>query len=116
MTVDVWDFVVFCAGLLVTGVGALIASLRWFLSAVETRQMASMKRLHDRLDKLAEDRQKDSVQWRNVERELLELKADLPKSYVRREDYIRGQSLLEAKMDTLAVKIENLLLKGVKNG
>lgn len=109
--VSAWDFVVFCAGLLITGIGGLVASLRWFLGAVETRQTQGIARIHDRLDAMEEARQKDSQQWRNVERELLELKAELPSAYVRKDDYVRGQVLLETKMDALAVKIENLLLK-----
>lgn len=110
-----WDFVVFCAGLVVTGIGGLITTLRWFLSAVEQRQEAQWTRLRERLDTIEAGHREEAQQWRRVERELLELKADLPRLYVRREDYIRGQSLLEAKMDTLAVKIENLLLKGVES-
>ena len=41
------------------------------------------------------------------------LKAELPVAYVRRDDYIRGQSVLEAKLDGLATKIENAQLRGL---
>lgn len=51
----------------------------------------------------------------DVERQLLELRADLPLHYVRREDYIRGQSVIEAKLDGLAVRIENMQLKGARH-
>ncbi|MBJ3229777.1 hypothetical protein JGB83_23460, partial [Salmonella enterica subsp. enterica serovar Stanley] len=40
------------------------------------------------------------------EREFLEFRADLPLHYVRREDYLRGQAVLEAKLDALYSKIE----------
>ncbi|MDF6001947.1 hypothetical protein P4050_30630 [Pseudomonas aeruginosa] len=36
----------------------------------------------------------------------MSLKAELPIQYVRREDYIRGQSVIEAKLDGLAVKLK----------
>lgn len=49
--------------------------------------------------------------WRRVERDLMDLRIKLPVEYVRREDYVRGQSILEAKMDALALKIENLQLR-----
>lgn len=39
---------------------------------------------------------------RAVERDLLTFKAQLPDSYVRRDDYIRGQTVIEAKLDALA--------------
>lgn len=49
-----------------------------------------------------------------VERDLLELRAELPERYVRRDDYIRGQSLIESKLDGLAMKLENLRLREAK--
>jgi hypothetical protein len=52
-------------------------------------------------------------QWQQLERDMLRFQAEMPLQYVRREDYIRGQSVLEAKMDALAMRIENLQLKGV---
>lgn len=47
----------------------------------------------------------------DVERQLLMLRADLPLQYVRREDYVRNQTVIEAKLDAVASKIENLQLK-----
>lgn len=44
------------------------------------------------------------------------MQRDMALQYVRREDYIRGQSVVEAKLDGLAVKIENLQLRGVLDG
>ena len=52
---------------------------------------------------------------RNIEREFLRFQADLPVLYVRREDYVRGQSVIEAKLDALYSKLEVVQLKGAKN-
>ncbi len=41
-----------------------------------------------------------------AEKDLLRLKADLPLQYVRREDWIRNQTIIEAKLDALAAKID----------
>lgn len=41
-----------------------------------------------------------------VERNLLRLIADLPLAYVRREDWVRGQTVIEAKLDALAAKFD----------
>lgn len=65
-----------------------------------------------RLAALEQASLQESGQWARVERELLELKAELPLNYVRREDYIRGQSIIEAKLDGLALRIENVQLRG----
>lgn len=46
-----------------------------------------------------------------VQRELLELKAELPRTFVFRDDYVRGQTVIEAKLDALATRIENQQLK-----
>ncbi|CAH5052789.1 hypothetical protein AI2839V1_0243 [Enterobacter cloacae] len=43
-----------------------------------------------------------------LEREFLEFRADLPLHYVRREDYLRGQAIIEAKLDAVYNKIEFL--------
>ena len=54
----------------------------------------------------------EAKEWQRMERELLSMKADMPVMYVRRDDYIRNQSVIEAKIDGLAVRIENAILKG----
>jgi hypothetical protein len=55
-------------------------------------------------------------EWTRLERSIFELKAELPEKYVRREDYVRGQSVLEAKMDALYSKLETIFLQGKSNG
>lgn len=71
--------------------------------------------LNTRLDVLDSAVKTDAGQWLRVERELLNLKAELPLHYVRREDYIRGQSVIEAKLDGLGTKLENAQLRALKN-
>ena len=61
-----------------------------------------------RLDGMDSTLKADAAQWQRVERELLNLKAEMPLHYVRREDYIRGQSVMEAKQDALYSRIELL--------
>lgn len=68
-----------------------------------------------RLDSIETVNREEASQWLRVERELLTLKADLPLHYVRREDYIRGQSVIEAKLDGLGFKLENAQLRALKN-
>ena len=53
---------------------------------------------------------------RNIEREFLRFQAELPLQYVRREDYVRGQSVIEAKLDALYNKLEVVQMKGANNG
>lgn len=75
---------------------------------------AQYNMLNSRLETLDAAAKLDTGQWQRVERELLTLKADMPIHYVRREDYIRGQSTLEAKVDGVGMKLENALLRAFK--
>lgn len=43
-----------------------------------------------------------------LEKELNELKIAMPLNYVRREDYIRGQALLESKIDAVHKTLSDL--------
>lgn len=53
----------------------------------------------------------ETAQWQRLDRELMSLKADLPLNYVRRDDFVRVQSIIESKLDGLALRIENASLK-----
>ena len=54
-------------------------------------------------------------QWQEVQLEIARLRAELPERYLRREDFILHQSRIEAKLDGLAMKIENYQLRGERN-
>lgn len=43
-----------------------------------------------------------------IERQLLEFQADLPKEYVRRDDWIRFSSVIDAKQDSLGAEVRTL--------
>lgn len=60
---------------------------------------------------LLEDQQKGTDAWRNLERDFLKFRGDLPLEYVRREDFIRNQSVIEAKLDAVMLHIQNLQLQ-----
>lgn len=52
--------------------------------------------------------------FQRLEKDFLTWKADLPLHYVRREDYVRNQTVIEAKLDALAVRIDNMQLREAK--
>lgn len=51
---------------------------------------------------------------RSTERDLLTMRGDLPNLYVRREDHIRGQSVIEAKLDAISSELKMVQIKGGK--
>jgi len=57
---------------------------------------------------------KDAEAVQQLEKAFLRWQAELPVEYVRREDWVRGQSVIEAKLDGLALKFENILLRSAQ--
>ena len=77
----------------------------------EQMENANYSSLEKRLSGIEDAGRVEANQWQRIERELLTLKADMPLSYVRREDYTRGQSVIEAKLDGLGSKFEYVQLR-----
>lgn len=90
------------------------------MSQSQSERFAEMERArttqHDqlsrRLDGIEQVNREETVQWQRVERELLNLKADLPLNYVRREDYVQAIATIMTKLDAMALRFENILLRG----
>ena len=69
------------------------------------------RRLDERFKAQAELLDGNTAKVDRLERDFLEFRADLPLHYVRREDYVRGQSIVEAKLDGLAAMVSNAQLR-----
>jgi hypothetical protein len=92
-----WEFFLFLAGL----VAAWSLILLGFVKAC-------LKRNQDETDKRFASMGETAKDYARLERSLLELKAELPLQYVRKEDDIRQQVTINAKLDRLAEKIDEL--------
>lgn len=86
-----------------------------FKAQDEARETGS-KALRETINQHLDDERKTAAQMLSLERDFLMWKAELPLQYVRREDYVRNQTIIEAKLDAVALKIENLQLKGLSHG
>lgn len=84
-------------------------------NAQDSARATAFEQLSKRLDTIEQTSLKEANEWQRMERNFMELKADLPLHYVRREDYIRGQSIIESKLDGLAMKLENTMLRNIVN-
>lgn len=80
------------------------------------------KKLEERFKAQEEARREGNKQWgervqrveerqQRTEDMLNKVLIELPREYVRREDWVRSQSILEGKIDGLALRIENALLR-----
>lgn len=61
-----------------------------------------------RFDRIETDLEDEAEKRRDLEKEFRILLADLPLKYVPREDWIRLATTIEAKMDTLNMKLDEL--------
>jgi hypothetical protein len=85
-----WTLFIFLAG--------LVATWSLILLGVQKHMMSSgFKALEKQIAELSKIKDDCTA----LERELLELKADLPSSYVRREDFIRFDVVINSKLDKL---------------
>lgn len=89
--------------LLLSFFGFVFGTAKYLVSQIETRLRA-----------IETGQKKADGEWTRIERELLTLKADLPIQYVRREDYVRGQSVIEAKLDAVYTKLDAIKEKKEK--
>ncbi|OAE45761.1 hypothetical protein A7J58_12305 [Enterobacter cloacae] len=94
-SIDFWEVISF----LLSFTGLMFACGKLLLAQI-------LKQLNERFEALEVARRETEIGWTRLEREFLEFRADLPLHYVRREDYIRGQAILEAKLDAVYSKIE----------
>jgi hypothetical protein len=115
LQIEFWQLVSMCAAGLCAFAGVLWAVVRMGLSQAQLTQQEAQKQVLQRLDAI-DVANKDAAHKSNkLERELLQLQVDLAKEYVRREDYILGQAVLEAKLDKVYEKLEVVQLKGERN-
>ncbi len=112
MTIELWHVVLLSLAVL-SGFWALTKIIA---TQFERNLAVNHKQIGDRLERIELVNREDASEWQRVERDLLRFQADLPLNYVRREDYIRGQSVIEAKLDGLADKVDKAQLRAIING
>ena len=116
VTLDLWHVI----SLAVSFFGASAAAGKLLLSQTqrhlderfnsqESARAANHEQVSRRLDGMEAAAREESGNWARIERDLLAMKADLPLHYVRREDYIRGQTVLERRMGALYQRIDALI-------
>lgn len=91
----------------------------------ETARIESDKRLDERFALQETARSEAQTNWENrfnqieqlaraTDRDMLLMRGDLPNLYTRREDTIRNQSVLEARMDALMNEVKMIRIEGGK--
>lgn len=101
---ELWQLVTLSLAIIVPLCGAFFGMVWRLFSQFQKSFNEQLKGLTD-----------ESKMWRQIERDLLELRAELPVAYVRREDYIRGQTVIEAKLDAISSEVKVVQIQGAKN-
>ncbi|MDF0606644.1 hypothetical protein HZU77_013420 [Neisseriaceae bacterium TC5R-5] len=100
--------------LLLTFFGFLIGAGKILLAQIDRRQSERDGKQEEQIKVLLAQLSKEAESIHRLEREFLKFQAELPLLYIRREDYVRNQTVIEAKLDAVALKIENIQLKGAQ--
>lgn len=93
--------------LLVLVLGSLVGFGKLLLVQIEKQLTTQFRALSARAEK--QDGQLDELsrEVQRVDRDLLKLQGEMPLHYVRREDYVRNQTVIEAKLDAIALRFES---------
>ena len=87
--------------------GSIFGAGRAFFGRVESALKDRDDGLKAEIAKVNENMSKESEAIRKIDRELLMLKADLPREYVAKEDFIRSFTVVEAKIDAVQTTLTN---------
>lgn len=124
--VELWQLLVFLAGLLISFFGFASAAGKLLLRQINTRlderfnslevtRSTADQAMKDELRRHTDEEGKAVEQMNRLERDFMAWRAEMPIQYVRREDYIRGQSVIEAKLDALFSELKYVQIKGNKH-
>lgn len=118
-TVSLWLLGMAAAVVLTVLVNALALRLltRWLDTRFDAQARAlsiTHQQVQQRLDGIESAARQDAENWQRIERELLKFKAEMPTSYVRREDFVQSMGTIMTRLDAMALRFENMLLKQQK--
>ncbi len=95
--------------ILIAFIGALWALVKIIAHLQEKNLEQKMTALTAAMQSVSTSVEKDRESTRALERQFMELRAELPRDYVRREDFIRSIGTIETKIDNLALRMERAL-------
>ena len=81
--------------------GSIFGAGKAFFGRIETSLKDRDDGLKAEIAKVNENVSKESEAIRQLDREILKLKAELPREYVAKEDFIRSFTVVEAKIDAV---------------
>lgn len=92
-------------------VGALWALLKILAVQYETSLETRFKTLNESMGAIKNAQAREQEITQGLERQLLRFQAELPRDYVRRDDFVRVVATFETKIDNMALRVERALLQ-----
>jgi chromosome segregation ATPase len=87
--------------------GLTVGGMLWGLGKLLLSQAS--RQIETQFDEVKKAIAQQTDESRRLEREVMELKVDLPRSYVRKEDYTQQMSTIMLKIDALGAKMEKAI-------
>lgn len=97
--------------ILATVIGSVVGMVKILGNQINRNIQQNFESTNQKIEEVAKQAAKGQEEIRALERQFLEFKADMPFRYIARDDYIRGQTVLESKLDALAEKLEKVQIK-----
>lgn len=118
MNIELWHLIL----LLLAFFGACAGFFKVVLAQMQREQDERLRALSEsiksnhvhlaaRLDGIESTAREDAQHWQRLEREVLNLKAELPLHYVRRDDFVQAIGSISTRIDNFALRVERALDK-----
>lgn len=99
-------------GLLSVFATIVVGLIRILLGQFEKRLDGRFQGVADRVYECMQRLDHNENALHDMEKSFLRWQAELPMQYVRREDFIRNQTVIEAKLDAMFAKIDVIRMRG----
>ena len=109
LTIDLWQLGVFVAGLATTLIGAFYALQSRLAESQRQTAKTQFDALSAQITALLKVTEGQGDDMRRIERDLMALKAELPRDYVRREDYMQAIATIMTKVEAVALRVEQAI-------
>lgn len=99
-------------GLLSIFASIVVGLTKMLLGQFEKRLDNRFQAVTDRVDECMDRIEHNESSLHDMEKSFLRWQAELPMQYVRREDFIRNQTVIEAKLDAMFAKMDLIRMRG----
>ncbi|ENX20175.1 hypothetical protein F892_03098 [Acinetobacter vivianii] len=98
--------------LIVTAIiGAFFTMFKMLGSQINANLQHNFAATNERIERVSKQNEKSQDDLRELERKFHQFEVSLPKNYVHRDDFVRSQSIIEAKLDSVASKLETVQIR-----